>query len=342
MKFEQIKKYLKEQGYPGYRTAQAHKAVFEQMISDWEEAAVLPAPLRKELGEKFPLLSFKVKKVLASAAGDAYKALIQMSDGVKVETVLMNTFKQNWSVCVSTQAGCPVRCSFCATGRRGFKRNLHAEEITDQVLFWNQYAVKYGIAPRVASVVFMGMGEPLLNYAATVKAVNDLSNPDHLNIGQRHISVSTSGHAEKIREFALDLPQANLAVSLHTAIDAERDDLVPINRKYNLQSLHDALEYYLLKTKRQLFIEYTIIDGVNDSHKHIRLLNEWIKSIKNSYLIHVNLIACNPVDGSAPSAGAQAGLQDFSAALTGCGINVSVRRSLGGDIAGACGQLAGK
>ncbi|MDD4004258.1 MAG: 23S rRNA (adenine(2503)-C(2))-methyltransferase RlmN [Elusimicrobiaceae bacterium] len=342
MKFEQLKKYLKEQGYPGYRTAQVREAVFERMISGWDEAGVLPEKLRRDLAKNFPILSFAAKKVLSSAEGNAHKALLVLADKVKIETVLMNTFKNNWSVCVSTQVGCPVRCSFCATGKRGFKRNLHAEEITDQVLFWNQYVVKHGIAERISSVVFMGMGEPLLNYAATVKAVRDLSDPDYLNIGHRHISVSTSGHAEKIRAFALELPQVNLAVSLHTAIDAERDELVPINRRYNLAALRDALQYYLAKTGRQLFIEYTVIGGVNDTHKHIRLLNEWIKAIPNHYLIHINLIACNPADGTEPSPAARAGLDDFAAALTGCGLSVSVRRSLGGDIAGACGQLAGR
>lgn len=342
MKFEQLKKYLKEQECPGYRVAQIKKAVFEQMISSWDEATALPAELRGKLAKDFPILSFTAKKVLASADGSAYKALLVLHDKLKVETVLMNTFKNNWSVCVSTQVGCPVRCSFCATGKRGFKRNLHAEEITDQVLFWNQYAVKNKIADRVSSVVFMGMGEPLINYAATLKAVQDLSSPEYLNIGQRHISVSTSGVADKIRQFALDLPQVNLAVSLHTADDAERDEMVPINRKFNLAALRDALEYYLAKTGRQLFIEYTVLPGKNDTARHIRLFNEWIKSIPDHYLIHVNLIACNPADGSEPDAAARAGLDDFSAALTACGIGVSVRKSLGADIAGACGQLAGK
>jgi 23S rRNA (adenine2503-C2)-methyltransferase len=168
-----------------------------------------------------------------------------------------------------------------------------------------------------------------------------LSDPDYLNIGLRHISISTSGHADNIRRLAEDLPQVNLAVSVHTGVDEERDDLVPMNRKFNLETLAKAIEFFIQKTGRQVFIEYTLIDHVNDTPKHIRMLNKWIQSIKDNYLIHINLIACNPTDGE-PEKKSRTGLEDFSAGLTGCGLKVSIRRSLGVDIGGACGQLAGK
>jgi len=340
MDFERVKNYIKEAGLPAYRIGQIREAVFRAAISNWDDATVLPADLRAKLKKHIPLLSFEVVRLQASKKDLVFKALLKLSDGQRIETVLMRPGK-TWSVCVSSQAGCPLGCAFCATGKMGFKRNLTAEEIADQVLYWQQFLVKEHLGERVSNVVFMGMGEPLLNYLEVVKSVQILSNPDFLGIGMRHISISTAGVADKILNLAADLPQVNLALSLHTADDEERDRLMPINKKFNLEDLKKKLEEYINRTGREVFLEYTVIDGVNNLPGHVRRLGKWVNSFKDHYLLHVNLIACNPAVGKAVATGEDA-VKKFAKALQGTNINVSVRKSLGGDIAAACGQLASK
>jgi len=338
MKFEALKKYLKPLNLPGYRIKQLQEAIFRKGIDSWDKATTLPADMRQKLNGEFPLLSFRVIKLQESKKDPVKKALIEMHDGVRVETVLMNSFSNHWSVCVSSQAGCPVGCPFCATGKFGLKRNLTAEEISDQVLFWFEHVRANNIADRISSVVYMGMGEPFFNYPAVVDSIATLSNPDYLGIGHRHISVSTSGHADGILKLATDLPQVNLAVSIHTADNEERDNLVPINQRYNLDKLQAALSEYIERTGRQVFIEYTVIDGVNTSARHVTKLTDWIRGIHKNYLVHVNLIACNT--GTDDDGKGEQLVKKLSADLLARTINVTTRRSLGRDIAAACGQLA--
>ena len=183
----------------------------------------------------------------------------------------------------------------------------------------------------------MGMGEPLLNYLNVVKAAQALSNPDYLNIGARHISISTSGIADKLHKLAVDLPQANLAISLHNADNAERSKIMPVNRRFDLDDLKKALEEYIAMTGRQVFLEYSVIENVNSRPEHIRKLADWIYSIKDNYLLHVNLIACNLGRGEKTD---DRVVKDFAAGLKGMGIGVTIRKSMGNDILAACGQLA--
>lgn len=340
MIFEKIKDFIKENKIPLYRIGQIREAVYVNGISDWEEASSLPASLRASLKENFNILSFEVLKVQHSKIDLVFKALLKLQDGYRIETVLMKPGK-TWSVCVSSQAGCPLGCAFCATGKMGFKRHLTEEEISDQVLFWYQFLKKNNLGERVSNIVFMGMGEPLLNYLNVIKAVQNLSNPDYLNIGQRHISISTSGIADKFFNLAQDLPQVNLALSLHNADDEERTRLMPINRKFNLETIKEKLEEYIARTGREVFIEYTVIEGENNSPAHVRKLGKWINSLKDNYLLHVNLIACNPAVGKAVAT-EESSVKKFASALKAMNINVSIRKSLGSDIAAACGQLAAK
>ncbi|MDR0734284.1 MAG: 23S rRNA (adenine(2503)-C(2))-methyltransferase RlmN [Elusimicrobiota bacterium] len=340
MDFEKVKDTVKSAGFPAYRIAQIRAAVFRAGARDWDCAAALPAALRALLKESGDILSFRPVLIQASKKDPVYKALLQLKDGLRIETVLMRPGR-TWSACVSSQAGCPLGCAFCATGKMGFKRNLTAEEISDQVLFWYQFLLKEKLGERVSNVVFMGMGEPLLNYNEVVKAVHILSNPDFLGIGQRHISVSTAGVADKFAKLAADLPQVNLALSLHNADDEERGRLMPVNKKFNLAALKDALEDYLKRSGREVFLEYTVIDGVNNLPGHVRKLGKWINEFRDHYLLHVNLIACNPAVGKAVATGQEA-VKKFAAALRGFNVRVSLRKSLGGDIAAACGQLASK
>lgn len=340
MDFENIKNFVREENLPNYRISQIKDAVYVKGIANWDEATSLPAPLREKLKKHIKILSFNVEIVQHSKRDLVFKALLKLEDGAKIETVLMKPGK-TWSVCVSSQVGCPLGCAFCATGKMGFKRNLTAEEISDQVLFWYQFLKKENLAERVSNIVFMGMGEPLLNYAEVVKAVQHLSNPDFLGIGQRHISISTAGVADRFFNLAADLPQVNLALSLHNADDEERTKLMPVNKKFNLETLKEKLEEYIVRTGREVFLEYTVIDGENNLPTHIRKLGKWVNSLKNNYLIHVNLIACNPAVGKAVATDESA-VKKFAAGLAGMNINVSVRKSLGADISAACGQLASK
>lgn len=336
MNFEYVKQYIKDAGLPNFRIAQVKDAIFKRGITSWEEASSLPADLRANLQKDRPILSFKVSKIVCSQQDKVAKALLTLKDGLQIETVLLKP-QDTWSVCVSSQVGCPLRCSFCSTGKMGFKRDLTQEEITDQVLMWYQYVRKEKLGERISSVVFMGMGEPLLNYLNVIKAARDLSNPDYLNIGARHISVSTSGIADKLHKLAVDLPQANLALSLHNADNAERSQIMPVNRRFDLDDLKKALEEYIAMTGRQVFLEYSVIENVNSRPEHLRKLADWIYSIKDNYLLHVNLIACNLGRGEKTD---DRVVKDFAAGLKAMGIGVTIRKSMGNDILAACGQLA--
>ena len=336
MNFESVKEYIKSAGLPNFRIAQVRDAVYKHGITSWEEATSLPAQIRQDLAEKYPILSFKVSKMVFSKADKAAKALLTLQDGRQIETVLLKP-QDTWSVCVSSQVGCPLHCSFCSTGKMGFRRDLTDEEIADQVLMWYQYVRKEKLGERISSVVFMGMGEPLLNYLNVVKAAQTLSNPDYLNIGARHISVSTAGIADKLHKLAVDLPQANLAVSLHNADDSERSKLMPVNRRFNLEELQKAVEEYIAMTGRQVFLEYAVLENVNSRPEHIRKLAKWIYGIKDNYLIHVNLIACNLGRGMKTD---DKVVKDFATAVKAMGIGVTIRKSMGNDVLAACGQLA--
>lgn len=336
MNFEIVKQYIQEEGLPNFRIKQVQEALFKKGVSSWEEATNLPANLREKLASKFPVLSFKVAQVVVSKKDKVAKALLTLQDGLQIETVLLKP-QDTWSVCVSSQVGCSLHCSFCSTGKMGFKRDLTQEEITDQVLMWFQYLHREKLGDRISSVVFMGMGEPLLNYLNVIKAAQTLSHADFLNIGARHISVSTSGIADKLHKLAVDLPQANLAISLHNADNKERSKLMPVNRKFDLDDLKKALEEYIAMTGRQVFLEYSVIENVNSRPEHIRKLADWIYSIKDNYLLHVNLIACNLGRGEKTE---DRVVKDFAAGLKAMGIGVTIRKSMGNDILAACGQLA--
>ena len=338
MNFEYVKQFIKEAGLPNYRISQVRDAVYKNGISSWAEATALPVQLREKLEKERPILSFTVKKMVFSETDRVAKALLKLKDGLLIETVLLKPH-EGWSVCVSTQVGCAMKCSFCSTGRMGFKRDLTEEEIADQVLMWFEYIKKEKIGDRISHVVFMGMGEPLVNYLNCVKAVQNLTNPDFLNIGARHISISTSGIADKLHKLAVDLPQVNLAVSLHNADNDERSKLMPVNRRYDLEELQKALDEYLALTGRQVFLEYAVIDGVNNRPEHIRKLGKWIKDSKFSYLLHVNLIACNLGRGAKTDDRA---VEEMAQALKAMNIGVSIRKSMGNDISAACGQLASR
>jgi 23S rRNA (adenine(2503)-C(2))-methyltransferase len=339
MNLKQIKEFFEEKKIEKFRLKQLIKAVYQDGVSSFLDISTLPKNLREEMNEQIKMLCFKIKKVSASSDKKSFKALLELKDGNVVETVIMSPISGKWSVCVSSQAGCALGCKFCATGASGFVRNLKTEEITDQVLFWKQYLRDNDLKGSLSNIVFMGMGEPFLNYEEVKTAINKFLDKELFGFAHRHISISTSGIPEGIRKMSKDFPQLNLAISIISCNSKKRAELMPISKKYNLNKISEALEFYFFKTNRKVFFEYIMIDGVNDSLKEADLLIDFINNGPRPELIHVNLIRLNDISNGL-KASSENTLKRFKDYLGKNKISVTVRRSLGSDIKAACGQLA--
>lgn len=314
---------------PKYRIKQVHKLVFQDLIEDWDRATTLSLELRSLLKKE---CSLNIKhRLFKSVDGNTVKALIELKDGVKIEAVLMKHTGKRSTVCVSSQAGCPIGCYFCATGKMGLKRNLTAPEIIEQVLLFSRYLGKTG---KVTNVVFMGMGEPFLNYDNVMSAVRILNSQDCFNIGARKISISTSGIIEGIQKLANEDLQVNLAISLHAPNDELRSKLMPINKKYPFKDVLLAVDDYIRKTSRKVMFEYLMIRGVNDTIDCARELAELMK--KPLYM--VNLIVYNPT-GDFKASDSKT-IKRFKEYLEKQGIYTTQRYEFGRGINAACGQLA--
>jgi 23S rRNA (adenine2503-C2)-methyltransferase len=325
MNLEKLKKELNK--YPDYRSNQAEKQLFSNLITDWSQASSLPKKMRSELLKKIPL---SVEAELFKSKDGTQKALISLVDDKKIETVLMKHNHRN-TVCVSTQVGCKLGCEFCMTGEMGFYRNLKYWEIIEQVLYFARKLKKDN--QTVNNIVFMGMGEPFLNYDNTWKAIEILNNQNGFNIGARNLSLSTAGLPEGIRKLAKENIQVNLAVSLHSADNEKRSSIMPINKKYPLEKLFSAIDYYIEKTNRQVMFEYLLLNEVNDSKNDARKLVNLLKK----RLHFVNLIKYNQTGKFKPSFKKR--VEIFKGILDHEGINYGQRYSFGEDIKGACGQL---
>lgn len=334
MDIVKLQNFLNAQALPVYRYKQINEAIFKQAIGDWQEVIVLPKSLRQVLAVQIPILSFSVEQVLVSKDKKAHKALLVLKDGLKIETVLLNSKPGLWSCCVSTQVGCAMGCLFCATGKMGYKRNLTSEEITDQVLFWKSQA-------KLTHVVYMGMGEPLANKENVFESLRILINPDYFGIGQRNISVSTSGFVPGISELAKKFGQINLAISLHAPTNQLRSQLMPMNKKYPLEKLIEELKKYFQITNRKVFLEYILLAGINDEVIHAWKLADLINKIGSRHLLHVNLIVYNQTDCPYKPPTKEV-IQRFKNDLEKLGVSVTIRKSLGQEISAACGQLATK
>jgi len=349
MNLQKLETILQAQNQPKFRAAQIKKAIFRDGISSFAEISTLSKDLREVLTKEISILSFEVQQVLVSKDGESMKALLKLQDGNLIEAVLIAPKVGVWSACISCQVGCAIGCKFCATGKMGLKRNLTAEEITDQILFWIQHLRKSKIQnPNdkiqnydISTIVYMGMGEPLLNWGQVSQSLRDLIDPTLFGFGARSISVSTSGIPEGIEALATEFPQVNLALSLHFADDAKRSESMPINRKNNLEKLKIALQNYFLKTKRKVFLEYVMLSDINDSSEDADKLIRFVKSIGKLQLLHVNLIRYNSTDSQFKSSSKErtAMFRDY---LEKNRIGVTIRKSLGEEIQGACGQLAGR
>ncbi|MBA2693711.1 MAG: 23S rRNA (adenine(2503)-C(2))-methyltransferase RlmN [Rubrobacter sp.] len=327
----EVKKVLEERGEPAYRLKQAYSALTSSLARDWHEATNLPKSLREELTEHAPAAVMKLSRV-SKATDGTRKYLFHTHDGHAIETVMIPE-KDRRTVCISTQVGCAMACKFCATGLMGIKRNLTVREIAEQV-----FVAARDVAPeRISNVVVMGMGEPFLNYDETIKALRVLNDADGFNLAARHIAVSTSGLIDKIRRFADEPEQFHLAISIHNPFEDERKEIMPVAARHSVVELMEAARYFVEKTNRKLFFEYTLLAGVNDQRRHV----EGLAEIFDHPLYHLNLLRFNWTD-TGFSATSKRGAREFLEYARELGLSATLRPSRGNDIDAACGQLAAK
>jgi 23S rRNA (adenine2503-C2)-methyltransferase len=331
MQLEEMEQWVSELGQPKFRARQIYNWLYKKRVTAIDEMTDLPAPFREELKKKAVVGTMKEVTRQTSRDGTV-KLLLELYDGSTVETVLMRHNYGN-SVCVSSQVGCRMGCTFCASTLGGLVRNLSAGEIVEQLMFFQRLLDAEG--ERVSSIVLMGSGEPLENYDAAMKFIDIISAPESVNIGSRHITVSTSGLVPAIRRLADEKRQITLAISLHAPFDELRTSMMPINRAWNIEQLMDACRYYWNQTGRRLSFEYALIGGVNDDLRHARALAELLKGFQ----CHVNLIPVNYVPERNYQRTPKEQIRAFVDELNRLGVNATVRREMGHDISAACGQL---
>jgi 23S rRNA (adenine2503-C2)-methyltransferase len=336
---DELVAWFAERGEPSYRARQVADVVWGHGASSVDEIRTLPAPLRTALADSFRFDTVTDTELRLSDGGLTEKGLHRLSDGQLVESVLMHYparagQRERHTLCISSQAGCAVGCPFCATGELGFGRDLETAEIVDQV----RHAARRLRADgkRLTNVVFMGMGEPLLNLDRVLAAVDALNDPRRFGLGARHITVSTSGVVPGIRRLTALGPQFTLAVSLHAARDALRDVLVPLNRRWPVAEVVVAAREHAAATGRRVTYEATMIDGINDTEVDARAMAELLRGDH----AHVNLIPMNPVAHTPWSASPDAVIERFAAVLAEAGVTATIRRNRGQEIGAACGQLA--
>lgn len=336
LSLEQLTAVFKEMGEPGFRAKQVMEWVFQRRVLSFDQMTNLSAALRAKLAERFTLRTMTYSSV--SGSGDTTrKYLFKLHDGRYVETVLIPAnpalyggASDRLTLCVSSQVGCAYDCKFCASGLAGFTRNLTAGEIVEQIV-----QVEALAQDRIDNLVFMGMGEPMANYTNVTTAIEILNAPWGVGIGARHMTLSTSGVAPNIRKLA-DFPlQVRLAISLHGATDEVREKIMPVNKKYPLSELFDALAEWHRKRKQHLTFEYILIEGVNDGLDQARVLAKRAKPLQAK----VNLIPYNTVEGLHWKRPSEAQQDAFQAVLLNAGVTATLRREKGHDIAAACGQL---
>jgi 23S rRNA (adenine2503-C2)-methyltransferase len=314
-------------GEPRYRVDQVWHGLWVE-AQPVGEITTIPKALRARLDELFPS-SLEVANDVQSDLGATRKWVFRLHDGATIETVLMN-YEDRVTVCVSSQAGCAMGCTFCATGQAGFTRHLTTGEVLEQVMF----AARAAAPRRLSNVVFMGMGEPLANYLVTMHVVRALH--ENRGLSARHLTVSTVGVAPAIEKMAKTGLPLTLAVSLHSANNKDRDELIPLNRRYPLERLHEACEFWMEATGRRLSFEWALIDGVNDRERDIDELATYARSLR----AHVNLIPLNPTPGYLVRGSSGQRVHDFREGLIELGVNATVRNTRGRSIDAACGQLA--
>ncbi len=342
--YEELEDVIKGWGHPAYRARQIWEWVYVKLAGDFASMTNLPKELRRQLAETFSLAPLHLLTEAVSTDKRTRKGLFLLRGNETVETVLMFYDKRR-TLCISSQVGCGMGCPFCATGLSGFRRNLSTGEIVGQVLYYARWladplaggeeAAPVPRPTRVTNVVFMGMGEPMANYDRVWKAIRILTDKRGFNLGARRITVSTVGLVPGILRMAEEDLQVKLAVSLHAAEDELRNWLVPINRRYPLAELMDAVRTYIRRTGRRVTFEYALMRDINDRPEHARALIRRLKGV----LAHVNLIPLNPVEGSPFQPSPRRTTVRFARMLEDAGIPVTVRLRRGLDINAGCGQL---
>jgi 23S rRNA (adenine2503-C2)-methyltransferase len=335
----ELASWLADRGHPAYRARQIADAVWRGTAGSLDDVSTLPAALRDDLAGSFRFDTVGDTELRLSDGGLTEKGLHRLSDGALVESVLMHypargAQRERHTLCISSQAGCAVGCPFCATGELGFTRDLETAEIVDQVRHAARRLAVDG--KRLTNVVFMGMGEPLLNLDRVLAAVDALNDRARFGLGARHITVSTSGVVPGIRRLTALGPQFTLAVSLHAARDALRDVLVPLNRRWPIAEVVGAAREHAAATGRRVTYEATMIAGINDTPEDARAMAELLRGDH----AHVNLIPMNPVAHTPWTASPVPVIEAFAATLAAAGVTATIRRNRGQEIGAACGQLA--
>lgn len=333
-KREQLEQLLIANKIPKFRVKQIWNWLYIHLVSDFDSMKNIDEKTKQVLSDNTFIPSLEVVKHLIAQDGTE-KALIRLNDNMLIETVLMK-YKHGYSVCVTTQIGCAVGCSFCASGLNGFTRNLSAGEITSQVIFWQRILRQR--QSQISNVVLMGIGEPFNNYDNTIKFIDCINDNEGLNIGARHITISTSGIVPQIYALSDYPKQVNLAISLHAADDQTRSKIMKINKAYPIADLMNAVDNYIEKTNRRVSFEYIMLNGVNDSEDDAKKLAELVFG-KNC---HINLIPYNSVDEQDYTNPSLVTVQRFAKILEDKKVQVTIRRANGDDIDGACGQLRHK
>ncbi len=327
--FEELEIQIKELGEKSFRAKQIYEWIHVKLVTSFDEMTNLSKSLRDRLKEIFVLYTLSPVKTLVSEIDGTRKYLFLLPDGNIIESVLMK-YKHGNSVCISSQVGCRMGCKFCASTLDGLTRNLYVSEMLEQV-----YRIQALTGERVSNVVIMGAGEPLDNYLNLRRFITMISDTHGLAISQRNITVSTCGIVPKILELADENFQITLALSLHASNDEIRKKMMPVANKYSIREIIDACKVYFIKTKRRITFEYSLAAGVNDKLEYAKQLVQLIKGMN----CHVNLIPINPVKERKFVQANQKSILEFRRCLEESGINVTVRREMGRDIEGACGQL---
>lgn len=343
MSMAELENFMAAIGESGFRGRQIHKWIYTKAVNSFYEMSDLSRDLRNRLDEIAQVSIPRVLKQRVSADGTR-KFLMELEDKKRIESVVIphNQKKDSkYTLCISTQVGCPVGCAFCATGNSGFQRNLKAYEMVGQVL-GSERELGKRLKSRengiISNVVYMGMGEPMFNYDEVMKSIYILNDPKGINIGQRHITISTSGDVAGINRLAQENLQVTLAVSLHACSNELRDKLIPLNRKYPLETLRCALEQYQHHTNRRVTFEYLLLHEVNDSLEDAQRLVKLVKPL----LANINLIPYNEVEGLGFTKPPGEAVRRFYNFLVEAGVNVTIREEKGADIEAACGQLRGE
>jgi len=332
---EQLRDFFEKQGDKAFRGNQVYEWLWQKSAHTFADMTNVSKETRQMLEDNFVINNIEVSTMQRSSDGTVKNA-VKLHDGLIVESVLIPT-KTRTTACVSSQVGCSLDCRFCATARLKRMRNLNPDEIFDQVVAIDKESKLYFNRP-LSNIVFMGMGEPLMNYNNVMKAIDKITSPEGLGMSPKRITLSTSGVPKMIKKMADDEVKFNLAVSLHSAIDEVRTSIMPFNETFPLEDLKEALQYWYAKTNRKISYEYVVWKGINDSKKDIDALVRFCKYVP----CKVNIIEYNPIDDSDFKQASNEAIQNYIQQLERNRIVVNVRRSRGKDIDAACGQLANK